>query len=88
MLPKVYAYNRLFHILLEYGLKSKVAKTRQGSLDEMAGLIKRYGKSVCEPSKAMPVVASMISDKDPAVRKAALGVLRYAQPCVCMNIRS
>jgi cytoskeleton-associated protein 5 len=75
-LPKVYAYNRLFGILLEYGLKSKVAKTRQGSLDEMASLVKRYGMTVCDPNKAMPAVGSMIADKDPQVRKSALGVLR------------
>jgi cytoskeleton-associated protein 5 len=42
----------------------------------MASLLKKYGISVCEPSKAMPVVASMISDKDPQVRKSTLGVLR------------
>jgi cytoskeleton-associated protein 5 len=81
-LPKVYAYNRLFQILLDYGLKSKVAKTRQGALDELAGLVKRFGMSVCEPSKALPVIASMISDKDPQVRKSALGVLRFAL-CLC-----
>jgi cytoskeleton-associated protein 5 len=77
-LPHVYAYNRLFSILLEYGLKAKVAKARQGALDEMAGLMKLYGMNVCEPARAMPVVAAMISDKDPTVRKSALGVLRYA----------
>jgi cytoskeleton-associated protein 5 len=75
-LPNVFPYNRVFHLLLDYGLKSKVAKTRQGSLDELAGLLKRWGMSVCEPSKAMPVVASMISDKDPQVRKSVLNTLR------------
>ncbi|KAI0781028.1 ARM repeat-containing protein [Trametes elegans] len=74
-LPKVYAYSRVFHLLLENGLKSKVAKTRQGTLDELAGLLKRFGIGTCEPGKAFPVVASMISDKDPQVRKSALAVL-------------
>ncbi|KAI0637060.1 ARM repeat-containing protein [Trametes polyzona] len=74
-LPKVYAYSRVFQLLLEHSLKSKVAKTRQGTLDELAGLLKRFGIGACEPAKAFPVIASMISDKDPQVRKSALAVL-------------
>ena len=75
-MPKVYAYSRVFHLLLEHGLKSKVAKTRQGTLDELAGLLKRFGLGACEPPKAFPHLAAMISDKDPAVRKSALAALR------------
>ncbi|KAG6854306.1 hypothetical protein C0991_008201 [Blastosporella zonata] len=74
-LPKVYAYSRVFQLLLEYGLKSKVAKTRQGALDEIASILKKSGMGACEPSKAFPIIASMISDKDSAVRKSALGAL-------------
>jgi cytoskeleton-associated protein 5 len=77
-LPKVYAYSRVFDLLLDHGLKAKVAKTRQGALDEMANLLKRNGMGACnQPSKAFPVVGSMIADKDSAVRKSALSVLRY-----------
>ena len=75
-LPKVYAYSRVFQLLLENGLQSKVAKTRQGTLDELAGLLKRFGIGTCEPPRAFPKVAAMISDKDPAVRKSALAALR------------
>ncbi|KAJ7940671.1 microtubule associated protein [Mycena leptocephala] len=74
-LPKVYAYSRVFQILLEHGLKSKVAKTRQGTLDEMGGVLKKSGMGACEPSKAFPIIAAMISDKDSQVRKSALGAL-------------
>ncbi|KAF9500899.1 ARM repeat-containing protein [Pleurotus eryngii] len=74
-LPKIYAYSRLFQLLSDYGLKSKVAKTRQGSLDEMAGLLTKFGIGACEPNKACPIMASMIADKDSLVRKAALGAL-------------
>ncbi|KAJ7582745.1 hypothetical protein C8J56DRAFT_791650 [Mycena floridula] len=74
-LSKVYAYSRVFQLLLDHGLKSKVAKTRQGTLDEMAGLLKRSGMGACEPAKAFPIVASLISDKDSQVRKSALGAL-------------
>ncbi|EPQ58151.1 microtubule associated protein, partial [Gloeophyllum trabeum ATCC 11539] len=77
-LPKVYAYSRVFHLLLENGLKSKVAKTRQGTLDELASLLKRFGMSACEPNKALPQIASMIADKDPQVRKSALSALSEA----------
>ncbi|THH06772.1 hypothetical protein EW145_g3859 [Phellinidium pouzarii] len=74
-LPKVYAYSRVFQLLMDHGLKSKVAKTRQGSLDEMAVILKRTGVNACEPTKSFPVMASMISDKDAAVRKSALSAL-------------
>lgn len=75
-LPKIYAYSRIFQLLMDYGLKSKVAKTRQGSMDEMTGILSRAGLSACDPSKSFPVMASMISDKDAAVRKSALSALR------------
>lgn len=74
-LPKVYAFSRVFQILLEQGLKSKVAKTRQGTLDEIAGVLKRFGIGACEPGKAFPVIATAISDKDPNVRKSSLAAL-------------
>ncbi|CAL1704809.1 unnamed protein product [Somion occarium] len=74
-LPKVYGYSRISQLLLDHGLKSKVAKTRQGTLDEIGGLLKKFGIGACEPAKAFPAVASTISDKDPAVRKSALAAL-------------
>ncbi|KIK59888.1 hypothetical protein GYMLUDRAFT_97590 [Collybiopsis luxurians FD-317 M1] len=81
-LPKVYAYSHVFQLLLDYGLKSKVAKTRQFTLDELAMLLKKSGINVCDPSKAFPVIASMISDKDSSVRKSALSVLSEAYSTV------
>lgn len=73
---KVYAYSRLFQLLLENGLRSKVAKTRQGTLDELDNLLRKFGMAACEPTKALPKIAFMIGDKDAAVRKSALSVLR------------
>ncbi len=75
-LPKVYAFSKVFQLLLEHGLKSKVAKTRQGALEELTSLLKRFGIGACEPPKAFPVIAATISDKDPNVRKSALAALR------------
>jgi hypothetical protein len=46
----------------------------------MASLLKRSGMGTCEPSKAFPIIASMIADKDSQVRKSALTVLRFAAP--------
>jgi cytoskeleton-associated protein 5 len=85
-LPKVYAYSRVFQLVLDHGLKSKVAKTRQLSLDEMGGILKRSGMGACHPTKDCPVIASLISDKDPSVRKSALSTLRfvYYQLDVCL----
>ena len=77
-LPKVYAYSRVFDLLLEHGLRAKVAKTRQGALDELANILKRNGMGACnQPNKAFHIIGSMIADKDSAVRKSALSVLRY-----------
>lgn len=76
-LPKVYAYSRVFQLVLDHGSKSKVAKTRQLSLDELGGIVKRSGMGACHPAKDCPVIASMISDKDPGVRKSALSTLRF-----------
>ena len=73
---------------MDHGLRSKVAKTRQGSLDEMAGILKRAGVGACEPSKAFPTIASMISDKDAAVRKSALSTLGEAYVLVGESIWS
>lgn len=74
-LPKAFSSSRLFTFLLEQGLRSKVNKTRQGALDEMSLMIKKKGMTVCDPSRAFPVIASMVGDKDPATRKSALSVI-------------
>jgi len=74
-LTHVYAYSRVFQLLLEHGLKAKVAKTRQGTLDEMSLILKKSGMGACDPGKALPQIAALISDKDPMVRKSALGTL-------------
>ena len=86
ILPKVYAYSRIFQLILDHGLKSKVAKTRQLSLDEMGGILKRSGMGACHPSKDCPVIASMISDKDPNVRKSALTTLRFVSFSLLQNL--
>ncbi|KAJ3560020.1 hypothetical protein NP233_g11105 [Leucocoprinus birnbaumii] len=44
-LTKVYPYSRIFQILLDQGIRAKVAKTRQGTLDELANILKKSGMS-------------------------------------------
>jgi cytoskeleton-associated protein 5 len=75
-LPRIYAYSRIFAFLLEHGLKAKVAKTRQGALEELGSILKKAGVGACDPPRSFPFVAKMISDKDANVRKAALNVFR------------
>lgn len=75
-LSKTYPSSRLFQLLVEHGLKSKVAKTRQGALEELGNILKRVGMGACEPIKVFPIIASSIGDKDATVRKAALTTIR------------
>jgi cytoskeleton-associated protein 5 len=75
-LPRIYAYSRIFALLLEHGLKAKVSKTRQGALEELGSILKKAGVGACDPPKSFPVIGKMLSDKDPNVRKAALNVFR------------
>ncbi|KAH7343482.1 ARM repeat-containing protein [Rhizoctonia solani] len=74
-LQLVFPTSRLFLLLLEHGTKSKVAKTRQGTLDELASILKKSGTRACDPAKAFPAIAALISDKDPYVRKSTLTVI-------------
>ena len=85
LLARVYAYSRIFSLILEHGLRSKNAKTRQGALDELTGVLKRSGLGACDPPKAFPQIAALISDKDAQVRKSALGALRQVQIIACRS---
>jgi cytoskeleton-associated protein 5 len=40
----------------------------------------------CHPAKDCPVIASMISDKDPNVRKSALSALRFVSFTLSLNV--
>ena len=70
--------SRVFSVLLEHGVTAKHVRTRAESLQELAFLLGRQGLGVCTPSKAFPVMASCISDRDAAVRGAALSALTEA----------
>ncbi|XP_037945409.1 protein mini spindles isoform X2 [Teleopsis dalmanni] len=72
----VYPYTKLFSFLME-GLKSKNARQRTECLDELGFLIESYGMTVCQPTQqaALKEIARHISDRDNAVRNAALNTV-------------
>ncbi|KAJ1562829.1 Microtubule-associated protein, microtubule dynamics during spindle orientation [Nowakowskiella sp. JEL0078] len=74
---RIYPASKLFLYLLQ-GLESKNARTRIECLTELAALVQRNGLQVCNPSKALPVVAGQISDRDAGVRNAAISVITQA----------
>lgn len=57
---------------MDNGLKAKNARVRAESVDELGSLVQRQGMTVCQPNRALPVMATLISDRDPAVRSATL----------------
>ncbi|KAK3923770.1 Protein mini spindles [Frankliniella fusca] len=79
LIGQVYSVTRLFAHIME-GLKSKNARQRTECLEELGYLIETYGITVCVPSAAAALkeVAKQISDRDNAVRNAALNCVVQA----------
>ncbi|KRT82537.1 HEAT domain-containing protein [Oryctes borbonicus] len=75
----VYAVSKLFSYIME-GLKSKNARQRAECLEVMGSIIEDYGITVCLPSPTacLKEVAKQISDRDNAVRNAALNCVVQA----------
>ncbi|KAF5301408.1 hypothetical protein FQA39_LY02137 [Lamprigera yunnana] len=78
-LSLVFAVSRLFFYVME-GLKSKNARQRTECLEVMGSLLEDYGMNICLPSPAVCLkeVAKQISDRDNAVRNAALNCIVQA----------
>ncbi|CAH7684994.1 spindle pole body component alp14 [Phakopsora pachyrhizi] len=74
----VYPFSKVFQSLLEHGLKSKNARIRAECAEELSALFQRHGLGVCQPAKALPQIAALISDRDSAVRNSALSALASA----------
>lgn len=60
------------------GLKNKNSRTRSECLEELAKLLSRNGLSVLLPTRHLPAIGALISDRDSQVRNAALNVLVQA----------
>ncbi|KAI9595885.1 armadillo-type protein [Syncephalis fuscata] len=70
--------SRIFATIMDHGLKSKNARTRAESLEELGLLIQRNNLTVCTPQKALPTIAAHIGDRDPAVRNGAMNAILQA----------
>lgn len=69
----------IFILLLDCGLKSKNARTRTETLDELGHLLQRFGLSVClSPSKSLATIATHIGDRDAGVRNSAITAILQA----------
>ena len=75
----LYPFAKVFVFIMD-ALKSKNARQRAECLDELGYLIETYGLTVCQPSQpvALKEIARHISDRDNAVRNAALNAVVQA----------
>lgn len=74
----IYPFSKVFQSLLDHGLKAKNARVRSECAEELSALFQRHGLNVCQPAKALPLIAALISDRDSAVRNGALSALASA----------
>ncbi|XP_058054357.1 protein mini spindles [Anopheles bellator] len=76
---QLYPFSKVFVFIMD-ALKSKNARQRAECLDELGYLIETYGLTVCQPTQpvALKEIARHISDRDNAVRNAALNAVVQA----------
>ncbi|EFP78682.1 uncharacterized protein PGTG_04638 [Puccinia graminis f. sp. tritici CRL 75-36-700-3] len=74
----IYPFSKVFQSLIDHGLKAKNARIRAECAEELSALFQRHGLNVCQPAKALPLIAALISDRDSAVRNGALAALASA----------
>jgi cytoskeleton-associated protein 5 len=77
-LGSIYPSSKVFAALLEHGSRSKMARVRAESIEELGNLLQRQGMGVCQPGRALPELAALISDRDAASRSAALDAITQA----------
>lgn len=77
-LCRIYPASKIFNYLLDSAAASKNAKGRAECLEEIGALVQRNGISVMLPSKALPLIATHIGDRDAGVRNAALNAIAQA----------
>lgn len=71
----IYPSSKIFSLFLDHGIKSQNPRTRCESLEEIASLLLRQGPSVCQPVRALPAIARLLSDRDASCRNGALSAL-------------
>ncbi|KAJ1725499.1 hypothetical protein LPJ53_000314 [Coemansia erecta] len=82
MVTHLYPTTKLFTVFLEHGVTNRSnARVRQESLDSICFLIRErtagcgLGAVCAQPSRAVPIIAQGIADRDSNVRTATLNVL-------------
>ena len=76
---QVYPASKIFAFAMEAVVATRNQRSKAEVLAEMAGLIDRLGlDQVCMPSKALPVIAGLISERDSLVRNAACDCIAAA----------
>ena len=68
----------MFQSLIDHGLKAKDACIRAECAEELSALFQRHGLNVCLPAKALPLIATPISDRDSAVQNDTHSLLASA----------
>lgn len=82
----LYPFSKVFTVILDNGLVSKNSRTRAESAEELGSLFQRYGVSLFPIARALPLVARLISDRDAAVRAAALIAIGAAYTLVGADV--
>ncbi|KAJ7532598.1 hypothetical protein O6H91_13G011700 [Diphasiastrum complanatum] len=73
----IYPTSKIFVYILE-GLRSKNNRTRIECVEHIGFLIDRYGVEIAGPTKALQSIASLTTERDGELRKAALQALANA----------
>ena len=69
---QVYPASKMFSFAMDAALSTRNQRSKAEVLAEMAALVDRLGlDQVCVPCKALPMMASMIGERDSLVRNAA-----------------
>lgn len=76
---QVYPASRIFSFALDAALGTRNQRSRAEILAEMASLVDRLGlDQVCVPSKALPLIAGFIAERDSMVRNSACDCIAAA----------
>lgn len=73
-LSQVYPSSKVFAVVLD-GTKSKNARTRAESAEELGVLIQRHGENVFQSGKALSALGTLVADRDSAARSAAISTI-------------
>ncbi|GBG84830.1 hypothetical protein CBR_g39205 [Chara braunii] len=76
-ISSIYPPSRLFAFIVE-GVRSKNNRTRVECVDQLGSMIDRHGIEIVGSTKALQAIAGLVSERDAAIRNAALTTLATA----------